>query len=78
MKQQRQKVWKFINYMLKDMSTKTLNEHCVSWQFSFFLGAGNLLNFFFLIIAKNKQCESSAVWVNGWKLQYITDGALFE
>ena len=49
----RQKVWKFINCMLKDiMSTKTMKELCVSQQFSFVFGcklsasAGNLLKFF--------------------------------
>ena len=46
-------VWEFINCMLKDvMSTKTVEELCVSWQISFVFGCwlsasvGNLLKFF--------------------------------
>ena len=46
-------MWKFINCTLKDiMSTKTMKELCVSWQFSFVFGcglsasAGNLLKLF--------------------------------
>ena len=61
MKHWKQEVWKFINYMLKDiMSTKAMEELCVSWQFSFIFGWGlsasaarNLLKFFFIIAKIN-------------------------
>ena len=61
MKHKEQEVWEFINCILKDvMSTKTVEELCVSWRISFVFGCrlsasvGNLLKFF---------CRSFKNWV---------------